>query len=227
MSNKIISVKGKGNLKMSPNLTIVDFEIDVKNKDYEEAYKKYKKSLKKLNNIIKSLKFQKEDLKTKYWNAYPTMDYKEKLVGTNRVIREKVKKYKISHSLKLEFDINNETLSNLLSEISKSEFPLDMNIRYGIKDKESVKNQLLEKSMIDAKNKAEIMVQSLGKELGELKEINYNVDNIAIKHFNPFEVGLKNLQFQESVDLSDFQVDDFEPDDIEFKDDVEVIWAIK
>lgn len=218
MSSRIISVKGYGKLKISPDLTIVEFRIEIENKNYEKAYEEYKDLLKRLNDIIKSLGFKKEDLKTKHWDVSPITHVKEGLVGRTK----KITTYEISHSLKLEFDKSSGTLSILLSEISKTEFLLDIDIKYGIKDTESVKNQLLKKATIDAKNKAKIMVESIGEELGKLKKINYNVLDLSEKYQMPFEENINLMKCS-----SDFLFDDFEPENIEFNDDVEVIWEIK
>ena len=221
MNSKIISVRGYGNLKVSPNLIIIDFVIEVENKSYDKAYEIYKDALKRFNETIILSGFSKKDLKTKYWNAEPVTRYKDRYNLRNERITEKIIKYKINHSLKLEFDLNKETLSKILTEISNSEFPLDLNIRYGVKDKESVKNELLKKTIRDAKNKAKILVESLGEQLGELKNINYNVNEIGIRHSIPIQAELNSLNAEKT------HFNEFEPDDIEFNDDVEVIWTIK
>jgi uncharacterized protein YggE len=49
VNSNIISVKGNGKLKISPNLAIVDLEIEVENKNHETAYEKYKNALNRLN----------------------------------------------------------------------------------------------------------------------------------------------------------------------------------
>jgi len=221
MNNKIISVKGDGKLKMSPDLTIIDFELEIENKSYDKAYAIYEDSLKRLNEIINVLGFSNKDLKTRYWNSEPVTRYEEKYNLRNERITEEIIKYKINHSLKLEFDLDNETLSNILSEISKSEFPLDINIGYGVKDKNSVKIELLKKAIIDAKNKAKIMLESIGEELGELIKINYNVDDSSIQLTMPFD--------SESICMENHSARsyDFVAEDIELCDDVEVIWRIK
>ncbi|MCL2687594.1 MAG: SIMPL domain-containing protein [Methanobrevibacter sp.] len=222
MSERVISVRGNGKLELSPNLTVVGFDMEVKSKEYKHAYMKYKHGLKCLNSVINSLGFKKTDLKTKNWVAESINDYEDKFVGGSQKYKQiRVTKYRIYHSLKLEFDINSEMLSNLLSEMSKYELPLKIRINYEIKEKEEVKNELLKKAMIDAKNKAKIMIEALGEELGELREINHNVSNYSHGFMGD------SYTLQSNKVSFDSYISDFEPEDLKFYDYVDLIWEIK
>jgi len=223
MNERIISVRGNGKLEISPNLTVVDFDIEVEDEDYDEAYENYKYALEILTEIIISLGFEKSDLKTKRWDASPVNVYEEIFDNeTGKYRGIKISKYRISHSLKIEFSLNSEKLSNLLSKISKYELPLEMIINHDIKEKETVKNELLEKAVIDERNKAKVMVAALGEELGELKKINYNVSDYSPDYADDFV----ESKFCESPSLGSI-FSDFEPENLKFNDAVELIWGIK
>ncbi|MCQ5146434.1 SIMPL domain-containing protein [Enterocloster bolteae] len=64
------------------------------------------------------------------------------------------KGYKYSHVLKIEFDLDHDLLGKILDNVSRCECYPEFDISYIIKDKEAVKNKLLEKAVKDSRVKA-------------------------------------------------------------------------
>ena len=59
-----------------------------------------------------------------------------------------------SHVLKIEFDLDHDLLGKILDNVSRCECHPEFDISYAIKDKEAVKNKLLEKAVKDSRVKA-------------------------------------------------------------------------
>lgn len=56
--------------------------------------------------------------------------------------------------MKIEFDLDHDLLGKILDNVSRCECHPEFDISYTIKDKEAVKNKLLEKAVKDSRVKA-------------------------------------------------------------------------
>lgn len=74
----------------------------------------------------------------------------------------------------IEFDLDHELLGKVLNKVSKCECHPEFKIAYTIKDKESVKNELLKKAVNDSKVKAEVLAAAAGMKLNGLVSIDYS-----------------------------------------------------
>ena len=96
----------------------------------------------------------------------------------------------------------------------------EFRLEYTVKDKESVREQLLSMIVADARSKAKCLATAADAALGDVVNINYNVsdDDIVIQ---PFE---RTMLCSKSVDNAAF---DITPDDITVEDSVTVTFEIK
>ncbi len=76
----------------------------------------------------------------------------KKLKRTNT--NESLKDISDSHVLKIEFELDHDLLGKILDNVSRCECHPEFDISYTIKDKEAVKNKLLEKAVKDSRVKA-------------------------------------------------------------------------
>lgn len=93
-------------------------------------------------------------------------------------------------------------------------------IKFSIKDKDNISEQVLKKAVENAKNKAEIMVSALGSRLGDLLNINYNWGELHI-------YSRTNYMLTEDACTYDASpIMDIEPDDIDVNDTATITWQI-
>jgi len=76
--------------------------------------------------------------------------------------------------LKIEFDLAHDLLGKILDNVSRCECYPEFDISYTIKDKEAVKNKLLEKAVKDSRVKAEVLAKAAEMKLDELVSIDYS-----------------------------------------------------
>ena len=173
--DRTITIKGTGNLKIKPDYIQLNFSLVSKNFQYERAMNIASESLEKLYNAIINVGFEKDDVKTRYFDVSTDYDsVKDKYGNYKKVFRG----YKVNHKLILSFDYDMKKLSNALIAISTSLSDPDLSIDFTIKDSEKAKYDLLKEVDIDATKKAQILCEASGKKLGDLIKKEYDCSEI-------------------------------------------------
>ena len=218
---RIIRVKGKGQIRVRPDMTRITLTLEGTCPQYGEALHRSAQETGQLKDILALHDFERSDLKTLYFNVDTEYEnYKE-----NHTYKKRFVGYKFRHVLKLEFDSDNERLGRILYALANSPMNPEIRISYTVKDKETAKNELLGKAVADAKTKAAILAQAAAVTLKDIQSIDYSWGEIN------FEAQpMKRAFFAEDQprgivphDGIDF---DIEPDDIEVSDTVTVVWEI-
>ena len=168
---KIIRVTGKGQLSIPPDRIRLLFELEECKDTYREAIKASKESVDELRKIFEKLGFDVKELKTTNFEINSVFE-------TEKVKKDEYKQvfkgYKYSHVLKIEFDLDHDLLGKILDNVSRCECHPEFDISYTIKDKEAVKNKLLEKAVKDSRVKAEVLAKAAEMKLDELVSIDYS-----------------------------------------------------
>lgn len=216
--DRTITIKGTGNLKIKPDYIQLNFSLVSKNFQYERAMNIASESLEKLYNAIINVGFEKDDVKTRYFDVSTDYDsVKDKYGNYKKVFRG----YKVNHKLILSFDYDMKKLSNALIAISTSLSDPDLSIDFTIKDSEKAKYDLLKEVAIDARKKAEILCEASGYKLGDLIKIDYDWSEITIFSNTKFSM----LREQSIVTAS--KSIDMNPEDIDLEDTATFVWEIK
>lgn len=216
--DRAITVKGTGNLKIKPDYIQLNFSLVSKNYQYERAMNIASESLEKLYNAIINVGFEKNDVKTRYFDVSTDYDsVKDKNGNYKKVFRG----YKVNHKLILSFDYDMKKLSNALIAISTSLSDPDLSIDFTIKDSEKAKYDLLKEVAIDARKKAEILCEASGYKLGDLIKIDYDWSEITIFSNTKF-----SMLREQSLMMASKSID-MNPEDIDLEDTATFVWEIK
>lgn len=216
--DRTITVKGTGNLKIKPDYIQLNFTLVSKNYQYERAMNIASESLEKLYNAIINVGFEKDDVKTRYFDVSTDYDsVKDKNGNYKKVFRG----YKVNHKLILSFDYDMKKLSNALIAISTSLSDPDLSIDFTIKDSEKAKYDLLKEVAIDARKKAEILCEASGYKLGDLIKIDYDWSEITIFSNTKF-----SMLREQSLMMASKSID-MNPEDIDLEDTATFVWEIK
>lgn len=214
--NRLITVKGTGDLSLKPDLIVITMDLESKNWNYDKTMQLATESIENLQNAIEIAGFEKKDLKTTRFSvntnyeSYKDKDgnYKSKFVG-----------YNCKQGLKIEFDYDTRVMSDLLNAISKSPTKPEFRISFSIKDGNAVSEQLLVNATENARQKAEILAKASGVSLGNLVNIDYNWQELHLYSQLNYSVSYKEAL---SRDFSP----DIEPEDIDVSDTVSFVWEI-
>lgn len=220
--DRTIRVTGKARISVKPDVVrLIITQTDIR-EAYEDAVKESADAKKVLTDALKTIGFDKKDLKTTFFNidaeyeGYQAKDksWKQRLMG-----------YRFRHSMKLEFPVAGDKLGSVLFVISQCAGEPEISIEYTVSDPEGPKNELLAKAVKDSQKKAEVLSKAAGVSLGEIKTIDYSWAELNIISSPMREAKLAkscndSVMECRSIDL------DIEADDINVTDTVTVVWEI-
>ncbi len=215
---RTIRVTGKGVLKVHPDMTRIVITLEGVEREYGEALKRSAEETEQLKDTLEPFGFARTDLKTlsfgvdtEYESYREKDEYKRRFIG-----------YKFIHTLKVEFDSDNKRLGKVLYALAYCQLRPEFRLGYAVKDPEAVKNELLEKAVKDAVAKAGVLSKAAGLELGDIQGMDYSWGEINLE-VRPMDEPLMCDRMMERTGSYDL---DIEPDDIEVKDTVTVVWEV-
>ncbi len=162
-----IKVTGIGMISVMPDLTVVELTLKASDKEYDAAMAKAAEMLEKLKLALADCGFSENDIKTVSLNV--NAEYEG--VHEDGVYKNILTGYACIHGLRLEFGFDTKLLSLVLSRISESVTEPDLNIRFGIKDRESRGPELFRAAAEDALTKAVAIAECSGAKLGKLVSV--------------------------------------------------------
>ena len=118
--------------------------------------------------------------------------------------------------------MDNKLIIQTLVAISKCIAEPELSISFTVKDSAAVNEKLLESAAINAKNKAKILCEASGVNLGQLLSIDYNWGELNIYSQTDYCLEEKCLSLPVDA-LADMEI---EPDDIRVNDSVTFVWEI-
>lgn len=219
---RTIRVTGKGKLAVKPDtIRLIITQTDVV-KTYEKAINESADKKNDLTERLNKYGFDKEALKTLYYNI--DTEY-ESYQSRDKSWKQRLKGYRYTHRMKLEFPADNEMLGKVLAAVSRCAGQPEFTIHHTIADPEAAKNELLAKAVEDSKAKADILSKAAGVQLKGIINIDYSWGEIDFVSRPVNDLMLRKC-YDECVEY-DAGIDiDIEADDIEVNDTVTVVWEI-
>ncbi len=205
-----------GSASTKPDFIAVSLRLSFTDKDYQNAVNGANERVHALEDAVVGVGFDKTELKTLSFNVETNYENVEQPNG--RYKRE-FAGYTCVYGLKLSFDMDAAKLSKTLTAISKSGSEAEVDVRFTVKDPESVKAELLKSAAQNARAKAEILAAASGVALGELLAINYDWTEVMFASETRYCM-------DDSVKLN-MAMPEFTPEDIESSDSAAFVWEIK
>ena len=213
---RTIRVKGKGKISVKPDTIKITIKAEGLRWNYDETVEQSTKDTRILRDALEKAGLDPKNLKTTYFSIdskYESYrdkndDYKEKFVG-----------YEYEHRTYIEFENDNKILGKVLYELARCDVKVKFDINYTVKDKEKVKNDLLEKAVEDSTTKAKVLAKASGVKLKEILSIDYSWGEIEI-----YSETMNDLMLCEAASRYDI---DIEADDIDVRDTVTITWIIE
>ena len=215
---RTIRVTGKGQLSLAPDLTRITMTLEGLCPEYSETLRRSSEDTEVLRELLSRFGFARSDLKTlnfsvdaEYESIQERGSYKQRFVG-----------YRFRHSMKVEFDSDNQRLGKLLYALANAPVKTEFRITYTVKDPESAKNELLGRAVKDAGAKAAVLAEAAGLSLGAIQSIDYSFGELVfeVQPMNRMLMADRSLSAKESYDLN------IEPDSIQVSDTVTLVWEI-
>ena len=211
---RTIRVTGEGKLSVQPDTIQLNIRAEGLFPEYEKAVRHSASDLELLRECVKTAGLDPKALKTTYFGVDTEYErYRDK----NGDYRDKFAGYKYHHRMHLRFPKDNSLLGRILHEISGSPVSAEFYIEYTVADPEPSKNELIAAAVVNSKAKAEVLTAAAGVRLGNVITIDYSWGEVYVRS-RPFELG--ECEVVRSYDL------DIEPEDVDLKDTVTVVWEI-
>ncbi|PIT88311.1 MAG: hypothetical protein COU29_00780 [Candidatus Magasanikbacteria bacterium CG10_big_fil_rev_8_21_14_0_10_36_32] len=161
-SEKTVSINGLGKVTGDNNIAVTSIGYSNTDKEVAKAQTSNKQVMDQVVAELKSLKIEDKDLQTNY-TIYPEYDYTEKGAV--------LKGYKVTNTVTIKIrDLSK--INVVLSLAGKYGANEVVGLNFTIDDTSNLKDQARNKALVDAKNKAAILAQSLGVRLGGV--VSYN-----------------------------------------------------
>ena len=227
MTERFIRVTGKGKVSARPDTIVLTLELSDLATEYEKSVELSATLTQRVRECVRAAGLNADDLKTTDFSVRP--EYSTEISTERQNLLKKktkteyvLKGYRFSHSLKLEFPLDNKKLCAVLSELARSDTGVEFDFGFTVKDPELLRVQLLEDAARVSRNNAQILASASGAELGEVIQINYSWDRLDV-YSHPVEMERKMcaLAPSGSIDL------DVTPDDIDLEEEVTITWALK
>ncbi len=166
----IISVTGEGVINAAPNRAKITLAVVTENADVKKAQQENNKRANAIINSIKALKIDEKDIKTQNYYINPIYNYEK-----NQTPR--ITGYRVQNEVCLTIrDIDNVgTVINAGVDAGANRVN---NIYFYLED-DKIKEQALRESIKDAKKKAEIMADELGKQIVGIVKVTGEWSNIG------------------------------------------------
>ena len=218
MEEKIISVTGHGNIHVVPDVTRVELTLVSLHDTYQEAYEQTKSDTDKIARIMESVKLSKNlpktirlDIDKKTTNIYDKF---------NNFKEQKFLGFQLTHLVKIDLGMDNVLLNKVVKSIGDQLKQAEINIGYTLKDSRPSQLRVIERAVLDAKQKAEIMAKAAGCRLGMCKNIRYGEEDVHFFSQARYIHGAEEASCcnRESLEIT--------PDDLVMSDTVDVEWCL-
>lgn len=156
--DKILTkVTGRGNIEAKPDMATLSLAVDTKGDTADEASKKNTDSMLKIKEALQKEGVQEEDIVTSRFSLYPLTHWNQE------EDREEIDGFSCTNEISIKTK-DLENVGHLLSVALEAGATSVNNIYYDIKDTTALYKKALSLAMKEAKEKADVILESMDKE---------------------------------------------------------------
>ena len=211
-----LQITGKGKLAVTPDIIILSFNASSHEWEYEKTVTALNEKVEELRAIIKKEGIERKSLKTKDFSIH-------KGTRRNKTTEEyEFNGYRAHHNLELELPLEKKLINTLLNQVARRLDNLDFSISFGVKDASQHQQQLILQAISKAKENATLIAEATDVELKEVLDIDYSYRELTIRS-RRYDYPVYESEMMTTYDA----VPDFEPDDIDVAETVNITWRIE
>ena len=215
-----INVQANSSISVPADLASFNIKIKSREKTVTEARENTARYANRVVDAIKKLNISEDDIQTTSFNIYPETRWIEKKDDFGTYSESTIIAYSVENSINV-LVRNLDDLGKVIDEATiAGENQIQINsINFSISNINSYEKKLRENAAINAKNKAQTYVESLGLKLGNLNYLNEISSPIATPSYAPrMEIAMSaNSQYTPST---------FIPGDIEISISIQANFEI-
>ena len=216
---RTITIKGTGKAIRNPDLVICKISATTLEEEFNDSLESMNKLVDDIKISLKENGFNDDDLKTVTFDINQRYGHVKKGI-INKEYQQKFLGFQIEHELKLEFDLDNNKITKLVNCLKKFSDNIEFRLIFTVKDKESMKKEILINATENARFHAEILAEASSAKLGKLIKIDYGWVDVN------FESNTDLSNAMEFTDAIDYSMMDINPEEIEISDNVTFVWEL-
>lgn len=218
MNESTIKVVGTGSIHVVPDVTRLQIRVRRVFNNYDEAYNCAKENSSWMVKILEYNKLSGALAKT------ISLDISDNMVSQYKgstYIGSKKEGYLLTQEIKVDLGIDNVLVNKVVRGVGKFIESAQINIGYTQRDPRPTQLKMLARAVKDAQEKATIMAEAAGRELGEVQSIEYDEKEIHIYS------EAREIHSNAEATASTANSLDITPDDLAVSDNVHVVWRLK
>lgn len=176
VQRNVVSVVGKGELSIKPDIVYLSIGVDTTAATAQEAQKTNAAKIQKITNLLKNTwKVADKDIQSTQFYVQPNYSYSEKE-------GQQVKGYNANHTLVVAYrDLTK--VGELLDAASDAGANNIGNARFAVEDTSAFEAQVIEKAMANADVKAAAIAKAAKRSLGQVLTVSQNDGNNNAVYF--------------------------------------------
>lgn len=157
-----ITVSGKGEMTVTPDVAYIQFGLNTEGKTAEEAQAANAKIFAKIKDVIKAKGLSEQDVKTVQFNTYPRYDWENE--------KNVFKGYQVEHTVQVTYR-DMDSIGAFLDSLTAAGVNRIHNIQFGTEKTDEYELAVLEKAMENAEKKAAVLAKKAGKQVKAIVHI--------------------------------------------------------
>lgn len=218
-ADRVITVTGKSELQLRPDLSRVTVEVRSLHVNYAEAYQVAEENLKELGKVMDGCGLERTLPKTSYFNIARKMQ--AQFDEYHNYIGEKPVGYELQQNIHIDLAMDNQLVTKVIRGIGAQMKDVEIAVVFTTKDTRVQQLELLEAAVKDARAKAECMAAAAGCKLGKVQTIDYTDQPVRL-YAQARKMSAANdmlMCTEESLDIT--------PEDVKVSAQVAVVWEIR
>ena len=217
-AEKLITVTGRGNIHIVPDVTRLEVELASLFKSYDTAYQMAEANLKDIGEVMTKCGLSKTLPKTVHFSIDKSFHSVYK--NGHYTGEEEFDGYKLNQKVQINLGMDNVLLTKVVRGLGENLTDVEINIGYTVKDPRPHQLKMIERAVKDATEKAKIMAAAAGCSLGLVKTIDYSEHEIHI-----YSQARNIAEPCEAAGCTEASLD-ITPEDLVGGEDVTVTWYL-
>ena len=213
---RTITVKGVGAGAFRPDCIRITIDLKAADADYSLAMELANVQTEELQKAVTEAKIQTEELKTTNLNV--STEY-ESVPDGNGGWKQEQTGYCCTHQMVLELPLDLDLLSEVLHHVAACNACPECRIAFTLCDPRAAEERLLCDAASNALERAEILANASGCQLGDLQSIDYRLGSLDV-------ISRTSFGLEDGLHLRAAKFPSFTPEDIRLTEDVSFTWEL-
>ena len=210
---RTITVKGSGQATVKPDCIRITLDLAAHDADYSNALEQATAQTDGLYEALRKAEFSPKTVHTTDFSIHPDVESFQ----VDGVWKQRTIGYCCTHRLVFEFPLDRERMICALYALSTCDALPECGIAFCLRDPRAAEELLLRDAAANAHERAEILANASGCELGELLTIDY--------HVGKFD-GISSTNFDTPHTLRMGKIPDLHPEELRLQEDVTFTWEL-